>query len=143
MLGLCVLINLLIIVYFAVKRWRGVALCYTASLALLLTMVLLPLDHPAVVQFLSGIFGSHTAEAVAELTAMYAQGVVSPYVALQVITFLIAFVLAAKTVETVYTLCKARRPARLGRCPAHRAIIDTTPRQPVAKKYIFYCSMLC
>ncbi len=142
MLVLVLVLNLISVAYFFAKRKRAVAISYLFAIGAMSIMSLLLLGDDNITSALSRLFGGWVYEFVADYERYYVDGMISPWLGLEILTLVIAFVITLETAESVY-LRNLQRHA-----PRHkRDVADHAPQNTVAtiveKRYLTFEVLLC
>lgn len=138
---LCLLTNIVALIYFANKKWRAVSICYTLSLCVLLYLGIFALDTtPALVD----IFGKEYWYTLHYSVTYYAYAFMSPYLALMVLSLVSMIVITLRMAESVLCLLYKRKRTRLfdDVQRSETLCVASEPREE-GRRFLLYCSLLC
>lgn len=99
--SICVLLNVLIIGYFIANKWKLVAWLYSGAMLVFALLSLFSSQNPAIVSFLTSIFGEQGYDDVLYMVQLYCDGVMLPYFGVLVLTFILALIITLKTTEKI------------------------------------------
>ncbi len=142
--AICLLFNVLIVVYFGVTKRRALCALYALALGTIAIMIVFPFDTEEGVAFWASIFGDSVYDAAPWIADTYARTILTPYFGLELLSFLLALVFTLKTAEKVYYLCRSKSSARFQKTNKTPSFAARKPRfSRVQKKYLSFCSFLC
>lgn len=107
-LGLCILFNIFIIVYFTAKKWKFVAGVYIFALLVLTAITLLLFEEKHTVNLIINLFGENGYEQIAYSLEVFSYGAFLPYLAIEFLSILIVAIIALKATENFILYIKKK-----------------------------------
>ena len=139
-----VILNVLITIIFARKKWYVASMCYIFGFLVLLCFILFTSEIPHVTDGLRYILGEDLFDSIYDSVIVYSELAYQPYLAVEVISLIAAIVIALTSAErfVAYLLQKAR--TRYAKSTRPKIVRVRVSNRPLPQKYyLSYCSMLC
>lgn len=141
---LIALLNVIITIWFARKKWYAVSVCYIFAFFVLMAFTFFTLDIAYVTDGLRELLGYERYEIIYYNVNLYSDLAYQPYLAVEVMSLIAALVISLTTIETLVRYCLQRASNRYARSTRFVPMRERPCRKPLfEKKYLSFCSMLC
>ena len=144
-LVLCMLINIFVIAYLVAKRWKLVARVYLFALLVLSFLSLFYLPNDSVVLFLKEVLGEAVYEGISYGLQVFSYGTLYPYLAIELLTLVIAIVITIKATEKIVLLVKNNDNSfeSINNSNNILSVLPERFEENSQRLYLFNCQMLC